>query len=241
MAAPAAKADFFFDGASDRFNAPQLAQAAENQPSAGATDVTVSAGAHISTLGPGVSASARINDNFGITGLINYLPYSTSGDVDDISYDVDLRFLTIGAQADFYPLPDTGLRLSAGAFINQNRADLSARVSGQQTIDIDGTIYTASDLGGLDGSVDFDALAPYISVGYQAQLTSGLSISIDGGAVYQGSPNVSLSPRELSPSLSAAERQQIIDDIAREEKSAQSDLTAFNFYPMVRASLSWRF
>lgn len=227
------------DGSADRLLLAQL----EDQANTSTTpyDVGISAGAHISTLGPGFSVSARINEYFGITGLINYLPYSTSDTVEDVSYEVDLQLLTIGAQADIYPLADSGLRLSAGAFVNQNSADLSARLTGTQTFEIGGTTYGANDVGGLDGSVDFDAIAPFVSVGYQAQLTSGLSISLDGGAVYQGSPDVALSARDINPALPAAARQQIADDIAREEQDAQSALDSFNLYPMVRASVSWRF
>ncbi|WP_207482234.1 porin family protein [Arenibaculum pallidiluteum] len=196
-------------------------------------------GPSASTLGLGAEAGFRFNDSFGIRGGANYLSWSTSREIGGIDYDADLRLASGGLVGDYYPLGG-GFRISAGLRINGNKADISAVPGPFQTVDLGGTTYTGSEIGRLDGKVDFNRFAPYLGLGYEARLSDALSLSFDAGALWQGKPDVSLraTPGAALPPAAAA---QLAADVERERRNVEDDLEPFQFFPVVSITAKYRF
>ena len=198
-----------------------------------------SLGPSISSLGIGAEAGYRLNDNFGFRGGANYFQWSGSRKIEDIDYDVDLTLASGGLVADYYPFSG-GFRLSGGARINGNKVDLKATPGASVQVDVGGSTYTGAELGRLDGDVKFNRIAPYIGLGYEANVSKSFSISFDAGALWQGKPKVGLraNPGAGVPPADAA---RISADVERERQDIEDDLKAFQFYPVLSITAKYRF
>ncbi len=188
----------------------------------------------ISTLGLGAEAGYRVDPHLGLRAGANLLTMNRSFDVDGIDYDADARLLSFGLLGDVYPFPDLGLHLTGGVRLNLNRADVSATPT--TAVTIGDTTYSPDQIGTLDGSVEFNRLAPYLGVGWKGSFGDpNLIVGADLGVMFQGTPKVSLSSTGLltSPQLSA--------DLERERAKIEDELEAFRFYPVVGLSVGYRF
>jgi hypothetical protein len=121
-------------------------------------------------------------------------------------------------------------RISAGARINGNQADISGTPTSNVTIG--NTTYTPAQVGRLNGDIDFNTVAPYVGIGFDGHITDALTIGFDLGVLYQGKPSVSLSA--TNPAVSQA-------DLNRERANIEDDLKMLQFYPVATVSLKYRF
>ncbi|MEL6962325.1 MAG: hypothetical protein AAFO01_06185 [Pseudomonadota bacterium] len=80
----------------------------------------------VSTLGLGLEAGARLNDNFGLRFGGNWLGFEYDGVEGDLDYDADVTLASLGALVDYHPFSG-GFRVSGGLRFNFNQADLMAR------------------------------------------------------------------------------------------------------------------
>lgn len=207
--------------------------------SASAQESGFTLGPNVSTLGIGAEAGYRINRNFGLRGGANYFSWSTNREIDGIDYDADLRLASGGIVGDYYPFGG-GFRISGGVRISGNQVDLVANPGATAQVEIGGTTYTGSQIGRLDGELSFNRVAPYLGLGYEANVTDALSISFDAGALWQGRPDVSLRaapPAGAPPALV----DRINADVERERRNIEDDLKAFQFFPVVSVTAKYRF
>jgi hypothetical protein len=186
-------------------------------------------GAKIGTLGIGADAGVRLNDRFGVRLNGNAFSFSDSREISDIDYDADLDLRTIGLLGDWHPFGG-GFFLSGGAYWNGNKADLTGKPNG--SVEIGNTTYTAAQAGSLRGDVDFQKFAPYLGLGYYGTLFAGFSLGVEVGALYMGSPKVSLTSN--SPLVSAS-------DLEVERRKVEDDIDDLRFYPVLMLGASYRF
>jgi hypothetical protein len=189
----------------------------------------VSVGANVSSLGVGVEAGYRINPYFGLRGGANYFSLSLDRTIDDIKYNTDFDLKSGGLVLDVFPFRGN-FRISAGARINGNQADISGTPTSNVTIG--NTTYTPAQVGRLNGDIDFNTVAPYVGIGFDGHITDALTIGFDLGVLYQGKPSVSLSA--TNPAVSQA-------DLNRERANIEDDLKMLQFYPVATVSLKYRF
>lgn len=187
------------------------------------------------TLGIGPEVSLRPIENFGVRGNVTWLGFKLSEDVDDIEYDGDVDLLSVGAMADWYPF-DGGLRISAGIRWNGNDLRLSSRPSNAVTIG--GVTYTPAEIGRLTGTVDANEVAPLVTLGWGGRLKSGLTVGVEAGFLYQGSPTISnLRARggllEGDPGLLA--------DLEDEEELIEDEVESYKYLPVLQVMLLYRF
>jgi hypothetical protein len=117
--------------------------------------------------------------------------------------------------------------VTAGLMQNNNKLTLTADPSSTYTIG--NTTYTASDVGNLDGEVDFKKLAPYVGIGWGSSPGRGIGFTFDMGVLMQGKPNVTLT--STGGALSADPTFQA--NLKQEEANAQNDIKGFtNYYVM---------
>lgn len=209
----------------------------------GLLGMTAAAQADGSGLGVGVKAGtlglgAEITKSFtpsinGRLGFNNYT-FSTSGTESDIKYDIDLKWQSTALLLDWHPF-EGSFRLTAGYIANGNKIDMDAKPAAEYKVgDVS---YDATDLANLNGTVKFDS-GPYVGFGWgNAGDGKGLGFSLEVGAVYQGSPNVSLRG-SCTDVVACAD---FDNQLAQEEKNAEDSMSEYKWYPQVALGISYAF
>jgi hypothetical protein len=156
--------------------------------------------------------------------------------VTDIDYDGDLKLSNLSALLDFSPLPGP-FRITAGFIFNDNKIDLSGRPrNGSYTLN--GTTYSAADVGGLSGSLKSGKrAAPYLGVGYGNVAGFGVNFYFDLGVMFQGTPGASLSAT-CGAALSATQCAQLQSNVAAERARLQNEVSGFKYYPVANIGVT---
>ena len=187
------------------------------------------------TLGGGIEGIMKLTDQFNARLGINMFEYSYGGTESDVDYDINLSLFTVAAILDWFPFQN-GFHLSGGMMSNQNEVAIEAKAAGSYTIG--DTTYTSAQVGSLTGNIDFNDVAPYFGLGWGTPFGKGnhWSLALDLGAIYQGSPNVSLSTNGTLASNAAFQA-----DLAREQSNVEDALDSFQFYPVASIGVAYKF
>ena len=206
------------------------------------------AGAHVSTLGPGVFAAWDVSNAFAVRGLVNYFTYDLDREEAGIEYEVDLQLQSFGLMLDWHAFRN-GFRVSGGAFVNRNEFSAMAK---DAEIEIGAHRYN----GVLDALIDFSSVAPYLGLGWSSgRGRSGLSVGIEAGVLFHGAPKLSATGMvttagvgcnfSISEDGKATVCSELLgelkDDLEAEHRELGDDLDSFKLYPVVSLSLSYRF
>lgn len=189
------------------------------------------------TLGLGLELTTRLADTanlrFGASGYNLYSDRTESG----VNYDTTLKLQSASLIGDMFPVQNSIFRLSAGLFYNNNRLDMTAKPTGSNTYELNGTSYPAATIGTLTGKLTFKKAAPYLGVGWGNAFAkpTGWNFVLDVGALYQSRPKFRLTTD------SAACNAACQADIAAEQAEAEADLRSFRWYPVVSAGAAYRF
>jgi len=195
------------------------------------TNTAIKAG----TLGIGLDISKMMNDKIAIRANINGLKYNRNEVLDDISYDADLKLMTVGVLADYYPM-DNNFRISGGVYYNGNQLDATAVPA--QSVTIGNTTYTPAQIGRLDTSVDFNKVVPYIGIGWGSKEDrKGWGFSLDAGVLYQGTANVTAKAVTTIPGLQT----QLDQDVEIERKKIEDDMSDYKWYPVIMFGFNYTF
>ncbi|MGH6611359.1 MAG: hypothetical protein ACRECQ_14005 [Burkholderiaceae bacterium] len=199
----------------------------------------VGGGLRLGTPGIGLEIESLVTDQFGVRGLINGGSISYDYDESGIRYDGKFRFGTGFLLADWHPYA-SGFRLTGGLAYNNQRFAGTARPGGG-TININGTNYSAAQIGSLDGRVAFSRASPYLGVGWGLSPRAGsrLYFSADLGVMYQR-PSASLSGN-CGPALPASVCTQLQNDIRAEEVEFREAADDLRFYPVISVGFGLRF
>lgn len=194
------------------------------------------------TLGVGPEVSYRISDNIGVRGNVTFLSVNTDIDSDDLTYDAKLKLQSGGAMLDVYPFGG-GFRVSGGLRINGNEASAVATPNAGANYTIDGTSYTAAEIGTLTAVTDVKKIAPSLTLGYGGGLSSGLVFGVEVGALFQGAVNVQpLTFTGLCAGTSApAGCATLAADLEAERLSVNEDIDGYKVYPILQLSVGYRF
>lgn len=194
------------------------------------SDGRISLGITGGTLGIGPEVSYRASEKVAVRANLTFFTISRDFDSDDVTYSGKVKLKSGGLMLDFHP-GGGGFRLSAGARINGNRAEVVATPSTPVTIN--GRTYTPAQIGTLRGRADTKSLAPVLTIGYGGRAKSGIAFGVEAGAMFQGS--VRVQPFTASGTGVAAA------DLASEQRSLQDDVDGFKVYPVLQLSLGYRF
>lgn len=177
----------------------------------------------LSTLGPTLEGTYRVNDRFGLRVPIGFLSIDDTETDDGFTYDYDASFGGVGLLGDYYTGVG-GLRLSGGAMVSRYELDGRGRGSGT----VGDTDYNNVD---LDFSAETrNSIMPMVSLGYDGQIGSRWTLSADLGAMYTGGFNVDLTDRSGQVSQ---------EDINKEIDDAEDD--APDILPYVKFTATFRF
>jgi hypothetical protein len=188
----------------------------------------------VGTLGAGVVISKGYSEKFSINIDLNTFSYDTTENENNIDYDFEFDLQTIGLLGNYHPFGGS-FRLTAGMYINNNEFNLTGKPNAGGTFEIGNATYTAAQVGTLTGRVAFDSTAPYVGIGWGNRPEKHFGFTLDIGALYQGSPELTLQATGAlaNPALAA--------DVERERQELQNDLDDFKWYPVVSLGLYFRF
>lgn len=150
----------------------------------------------------------------------NQYDYEENGSLADINYDATFALDTYYLTGNFrFPL--SPFRVTAGAFSNGNELQAVSQDTGGAPINIGGTLFDPADYGSLQSVTSFEAVSPYLGVGYDFEIFGKVGLNFDFGVLWQGEPTVTLiatglgpaSPPELGAAL-IIEQQQLEDDVS---------------------------
>ncbi|MFC7335818.1 hypothetical protein ACFQY0_01410 [Haloferula chungangensis] len=166
----------------------------------------------------------------------NYFKYDDTFDVDGTDYHGDLDLSNIGLTANFLPF-NNGFRVTLGGYFGNNEASGVANGNGQ-TVSIGNSVYTLTQGDQLQGSVEYNQFAPYLGIGWDFGFgsTSSWVFGIDLGVLYLGEPDTLVSasgPITSVPGFGA--------DLAAEQAIFADDINDYQFLPVLKLSLTYRF
>jgi hypothetical protein len=198
------------------------------------------AGLSASSLGAGVEVGYSFTSHFGVRAVGHALTFGYDGSQGDVDYKADLKLRSGGVLLDWFPMAGH-FRLTVGGLINGNEVSATGRpINGSYTIG--GNTFTAAQVGTLDGKVDFNSAAPYVGVGWVFGSAShrdrrGLGWSFDFGALFEGSPNVTLTSTGGVFSTNPI----LLDSLKTEEQKYSDDIKVLRTFPVIDFALLYRF
>ncbi|HEV8647090.1 MAG TPA: hypothetical protein VGR01_16140 [Burkholderiales bacterium] len=144
------------------------------------------------TLGAGLDLSKGIGETLALRLQANAFSFDEDITESDVEYSADLELKSAGLLFDWHPFSGV-FRVSAGAYWNGNEASATGRPTGA-AYEINGVTYASTEVGSLNGQIDFESVAPYLGIGFGSapKAGRGMSFSFDLGVLYQGEPDVGL-------------------------------------------------
>ncbi len=201
----------------------------------------IAVGVKAGTSGFGGEVTVGLTPAFNARASYNGYNYTGSTSQNAINYDYKLSLGSVPVLLDWYPFENSGFRLSPGVIFNNNKVSATgtAAVTGS-TIEINHVKYSTSQIGSLNGNVDFNKTAPYVGLGWGNAVgnkDSGLSFVFDLGVMFQGTPKVALNASnptiQNDPTFQANLNKEIADLKDKTDK--------FQYYPVVSIGLAYKF
>jgi hypothetical protein len=196
---------------------------------------SLDAGVTVGTLGYGPQVGMVIvPDKFDARLNFGYLSHSYNTTSQSVAYSGHIKLNNLGLLGDWHPFAGS-FRLTASAFYNGNKFDLSGKPSaGSYTFN--GNTYTADQVGSVTARVKFKSIAPYVGFGWGDNSSSaGLHFTSDFGVMYQGRPNATIT------ATGALSNPTLADDVHAAQSKLQSDLNKFQWYPVLQIGAVYRF
>jgi len=154
----------------------------------------------------------RVNNQWGGRVMLNSgIKYDNDNEsIHGNHYDFDYKSGTgLSVLADFYPINDSGFRVSGGLQFARHKYELAGKAS---SYTFNGHSYSAADVGKLTGEAKYKSVAPYLGIGWESKPSAtGWRFVSDLGARFIGKSSSRLDSSNAS--TNAALRQ----DLATEQ------------------------
>jgi hypothetical protein len=195
------------------------------------------------TPGVGLDLDLGLSPAFGLRVGFAGFNIDHSIDTSDVDYDGRLKLRTVTGLLDWYVFRGD-FHLTAGVAGNGTKLDVVGQPS-QGSYTLNGTTYSSSQLGSLSGELKFgNSVAPYLGLGWgnPAGESGHLHFLLDIGAIYGGTPSVSLSAQcgPAAPSGSAL-CDQIQSNAATEQQKLRAKASILRWYPVASLGVAVRF
>jgi len=210
---------------------------------AGAAQAQVGITADLGTTGAGfhlvVPMESNLNGRFGA----NYFQHDFDRTTNKVDYAIKGKLQTFDILFDWYVREGSPFHLTGGLVYNGNRFDATAQASQSGTYSLNGNSYSAAEIGIVKGRIEYRKAAPYLGIGWGNALAAGngshWSFNADLGAFFQGNPNVTLGNWGCTTVADVCKL--VARDVAAEGLRLKDDVDSFKVYPVVRASVNYRF
>ncbi len=156
----------------------------------------------------------------------------------ELTYEAEVDWGAGTALIDFYPFKGS-FHLTGGVAFSGNGINLTGKPT-SGVFSINGTDYTAAEIGSLSGEADWGGVAPYLGIGWGRTVSKEghWSFNFDIGVILTGEPEVSLSANCNADPATCA---QLSDDLAAEEKSTEEELSDVDLMPVINFAIGYRF
>ncbi len=200
--------------------------------------------ARAGTLGAGVELTAGLASQLDVRLGAHGGSYSERREASDVEYDATAEVRAATALLDWHP-GGRAFRLTAGAVWNGNEVEGESLAPASGLYEIGDVLVPAALLGTLAGRVEWDPVAPYAGFGFGNPLAPGRAwrLALDFGVVFQGEPEVTLTPRlpPGSPLQNPVARALLEIELDKEERDLEEEFADFDLYPVVALGVSYRF
>src|SRR5271165_4128966 len=192
------------------------------------------------TPGIGVDFDVALGDRFG--ARVGFSDFSISHTVtsSDASYDGKLKLSIPSALIDWYVFKGV-FHLTAGVAVNGTKVDITG-TPGPNGFTLNGNTYTSAEVSSVNGTVKVgNSAAPYVGFGWGNPTSPKHRVQFlfDVGAIYSGTPNVSLTaqcaagaPTQVCSAVQA--------DVLAEEQKISTNVSIIKWYPVVNLGFSIR-
>jgi hypothetical protein len=206
-------------------------------------------GVRVSTLGIGLETATSLNRHANVRMGINGFSYSPNLSTDGIKYAGTLAFRSAETHFDWFPFRN-GFHISPGLLYNDNRFTANGAVPVGQTFTLNHVDYVSSAAGVAGtGRLQVNKFDPSLLLGWGNLVPrrKHFSISVEGGAAYQGVPRTTLGLTGNVCDPTGANCRAIASDptvqsnIVGQQNKVNGDLKAFRFYPIVSVGFGYRF
>lgn len=202
--------------------------------------------AEVGTTGYGGAFLWQANPYVGLALGYNGGDISWSDDlkIDGTTYDMDMDNKLAYLNAEIRPWGASanpwaqGLYVAAGAAYVDNDYDLTNRVSGSNTLKVNGNFYqgTAGQEGSVTGKLKYDNdIAPYVGLGFAPKFNEHWGVFGEVGAYYTGNPKVQLTAKNLSPENGVSD---INADLRAEEHKIE-DKNKYEWLPVGKVGVNF--
>lgn len=198
--------------------------------------VDMSVGVRVGTLGVGVEANKLITSHVGARVGFNVFSKNTTREEDDITFDAKVKLHSFTALLDLYPSARGSFHLTGGIITNPLEFT-GVGVPNGSGYEIDGTTYTAAQVGNLNASGEFPSVLPYVGLGFGTPANSkkGVKFVFDIGAGI-GQPTLNL--KATNPMNNA----QLAAHVENQRVKTQEDIRKYlKVYPSVTLGLAFAF
>jgi len=164
---------------------------------------------------------------------------------DGVNFNGKLRLGTVPLYLSVFPFRN-GFHIDAGIDINQNRASVTGDLPAGSSVIYNGQSYTvpntvtALELSSAYGSTHYNAVAPYVGIGYGNPFEGGpWTFQISLGAMFQGGSHVSLTGDDsfLPPPARVQVKQEEVSDAG----IINHDLNFLRVIPLLNIGIYYRF
>lgn len=187
------------------------------------------------TLGIGVEAAKLLTNHVAARVGANVFGYSRTQDVDDVTYDGQIKLRSASVLLDLYPGRRGSFHLTGGAIVGGG--EITGTGVPQSSFSLNDRHYDAAEVGTLSGALTFPRVRPYAGLGWGTPANTGRSVRLvlDAGVAF-GKPTISLRASNAKPGSPLAA------DLAAQQASTQQDVDKYlKLYPVMSTGLSVRF
>lgn len=195
-----------------------------------------SIGLRAGTLGVGVEASKLISTHIGVRAAVHSLSGDFKNTEEGIDYEVDAKFKAVTALVDFYLSPRGAFHLSAGLVTAPAEITGTGQPDGD-SYTINGTEYTAAEVGTVVAEVVFPDILPYVGLGWGTAAKRGgrIGFVFDLGVAI-GTPTLDLTASSAVPGSPLAA------DVEAERREIQDHFDQyFKVYPVLSLGIVVKF
>jgi hypothetical protein len=199
----------------------------------------ISIGVKGGTLGIGLEAGLDLNTYVGLRAGVNYIKFDFDSTISNIDYTFEPEFFNGSLLLDLHPF-DNAFRLTGGAYINNNKVDVTGSYRGGMVPDeLQGFSSLIEQLE-VAGSVEYNTFAPYVGIGWTTnQSGPGWGVDFDLGVMFQGTPTVSeLSFNDPWGLGDTALGKRVLE---QERKAIEDELDKYEYYPVASVAVTYKF
>ncbi|MFV5489957.1 ornithine uptake porin CarO [Acinetobacter sp. ASP199] len=200
--------------------------------------------AEVGTTGYGGAISWSANPYVGVTLGYNGGDISWSDDlsINGSKYDLDMDNNLTYLNAEIRPWANW-FYMAAGVAYIDNDYGLERRPGTNASFTVDGARFNAGDTDvRINGDLSYkNNIAPYVGIGFSPAITNRWGVFGEVGAYYNGNPTVSLTANPEAYTIDPADDGRSLEQALADERDALRNDNKYEWLPVAKLGVSFRF